>query len=256
VATTPTDRTTQWARASDGRTLCFAEYGDPAGWPVFSMHGDAGCRLLLTKPLQLGLPDLLAELRIRLIRHDRPGFGRSDRQPGRHVADTAADVYAIADALGIERFAVVGGSGGSSHALATAVLLAGQVTRLAVTAPSAPYALIGHEAFTAGMNPRVRAYIEAIRSGVAAMTTDFGREDAELRAGADRNDPNQAWISRRPSRASRVGWTMRLRTPAHGVSTLDRSPARRRSGTTRTTPRCHRSTRPGSPPTFQEPNSS
>ena len=158
------------------------------------MHGDPGCRLLLTKPLQLGLPDLLAELRIRLIRHDRPGFGRSDRQPGRHVADTAADVNAIADALGIERFAVVGGSGGTSHALATAVLLAGQVTRLAVTAPSAPYALIGREAFTAGMNPRVREYIEAIRSGVAAMTTDFGREDAELRAGADRNDPNQAWI--------------------------------------------------------------
>ena len=184
----------QWARAGDGRSMCFAEYGDPAGWPVFSMHGAPGCRLLLTAAHQLGLPDLLGELGVRLIRHDRPGLGRSDRQPGRRILDTAADVAAIADSLGIGRFAVVGGSAGTGHALAAAAALAERVTGVAVTAPAAPYAVLGHDAYTAGMNPRVVAYVEAIRNGREAMLADFGHEDAELRAGASVDDPNQAWI--------------------------------------------------------------
>jgi pimeloyl-ACP methyl ester carboxylesterase len=35
---------THVATARDGRTLTFAEWGDPAGVPVFSLHGTPGSR--------------------------------------------------------------------------------------------------------------------------------------------------------------------------------------------------------------------
>ncbi len=49
----------------------------------------------------------------RLISYDRPGYGGSDRRPGRRVADVAEDVARVADALGLDRFAVAGRSGGA-----------------------------------------------------------------------------------------------------------------------------------------------
>jgi pimeloyl-ACP methyl ester carboxylesterase len=193
-AMTSPDRTLQWASTPDGRALCFAEYGDPAGRPVFFMHGGPGCRLLSTTQRRLGYEELMAELGVRLVRHDRPGFGRSDRHRGRRMTDTAADVATIADVLGLGQFAVVGGSGGTGHALATAATLAERVSRVAVTAPAAPYAVVGHDTLTAGMSERVQAYFEAIRNGEDAMNADFGAEDAELRAGASADEPDQAWI--------------------------------------------------------------
>lgn len=135
---TSPDRTMQWAGTPDGRALCFAEYGDPVGRPVFFMHGGPGCRLLSTTQRRIGYDELIAELGVRLIRHDRPGFGRSDRHRGRRMIDTAGDVATIADVLGIGHFAVVGGSGGTGHALAAAVTSPERVGRVAVTAPAAP----------------------------------------------------------------------------------------------------------------------
>jgi pimeloyl-ACP methyl ester carboxylesterase len=69
---------------------------------------------------------------VRLIAYDRPGYGKSDRKPGRQVADGAADVSDVADALGLDRFAVLGRSGGGPHALACAALLPDRVTGVAV----------------------------------------------------------------------------------------------------------------------------
>jgi pimeloyl-ACP methyl ester carboxylesterase len=76
---------------------------------------------------------------------DRPGYGGSTRQPGRTVASVAADASALADALGWERFAVTGGSGGGPHALACAALLRDRVTRCAVTGSNSPPLLDGPE---------------------------------------------------------------------------------------------------------------
>jgi pimeloyl-ACP methyl ester carboxylesterase len=69
---------------------------------------------------------------VRLIAFDRPGYGRSDRKPGRRVADGAEDVSDIADALGLDRFAVLGRSGGGPHALACAAHMPDRITRVAV----------------------------------------------------------------------------------------------------------------------------
>ena len=49
-----------------------------------------------------------ADRGIRWVSHDRPGYGGSTPYPGRDVASAAADVASIADALGIDQFAVMG----------------------------------------------------------------------------------------------------------------------------------------------------
>ncbi len=95
------------------RTLCVLESGDPEGHAVFVLHGTPGARLQWREFVED------AEARgMRLINYDRPGYGGSDPAPGRSVLDAAHDTAAIADALGIGRFAVEGGSGGGPHALA------------------------------------------------------------------------------------------------------------------------------------------
>lgn len=81
---------------------------------------------------------VLYQRRMQLIAYDRPGYGGSDRLEGRSVADVVQDVKAIADSYGLERFAVVGRSGGAPHALACAALLPERVTRTAALVTLAP----------------------------------------------------------------------------------------------------------------------
>jgi pimeloyl-ACP methyl ester carboxylesterase len=75
---------------------------------------------------------------IRHVAYSRPGYANSGRQPGRTVADCAAQVNAIADQLGIGRFYTVGWSGGGPHALACAALLGDRVIAAATLASVAP----------------------------------------------------------------------------------------------------------------------
>lgn len=76
---------------------------------------------------------------LRLVTYARPGYGGSTPNPDREVASAAADVAAIADALGVDRFAVAGYSGGGPHALACAAMLPERVTAAATLACVAPY---------------------------------------------------------------------------------------------------------------------
>src|SRR5215471_21553090 len=119
---------------SDGRTLTVREGGDPAGFPVLSISGTPGSSTIYEPHAHDA-----AERGIRLFSYDRPGYGGSTRQKGRKVADCAADVAAVCDALGIERFCVWGISGGGPHALAAAALLPDRVVAAAALASVAPY---------------------------------------------------------------------------------------------------------------------
>jgi pimeloyl-ACP methyl ester carboxylesterase len=120
-------------RAPDGRALVAIEEGDPDGVPVLYHHGTPGSGLLYP-----AWSSDAAERGIRLIGYDRAGYGGSDRRPGRAIADVAADVAAIADALGVARFATWGVSGGGPHALACAALLGDRVVAAATFAGAAP----------------------------------------------------------------------------------------------------------------------
>jgi pimeloyl-ACP methyl ester carboxylesterase len=102
---------------SDGRTLAYAEYGDPRGKPVFFFHGMPGSRLF--RP-----PDAVTEKAgVRLITADRPGFGLSTFQPGRRFLDWPGDIAHLADHLGIHKFAVAGHSAGGAYVAACAYAL-------------------------------------------------------------------------------------------------------------------------------------
>jgi pimeloyl-ACP methyl ester carboxylesterase len=139
---------------------------------------------------------LLHQLRVRLISFDRPGYGGSDRLVGRCVADAAKDVAAVADAYGLERFAVVGRSGGGPHALACAALLPDRTTRAAVLVGLAPREAEGLDwfdgmsdsnvaEFTAAvagrhrLSPRLTAAADAIRADPASLVVRLQAEVPE-----------------------------------------------------------------------------
>ncbi len=117
----------------DKRVLTVDVSGAAHGTPVFLLHGTPGSSRG-PKPRS----SVLYRLGVQLVAYDRPGYGGSARHEHRSVADAAADVEAIADELGIERFSVIGRSGGGPHALACAALLGSRVTRTAVLVSVAP----------------------------------------------------------------------------------------------------------------------
>jgi pimeloyl-ACP methyl ester carboxylesterase len=126
----------------DGRRLAVLEAGVPDGRAVLVHNGTPNSRLLYEREVRL------AERQgIRIISYDRPGYGGSDRDPGRSVASCAQDVRAIAGALGIERLAVWGISGGGPHAIACAALLPDLVPAVAVLASIAPWDADGLDYF-------------------------------------------------------------------------------------------------------------
>lgn len=125
---------TRTVQTPDGRTLEVHEEGDLSGLAVIVHHGTPMSGLQYAPHV-----DLAREQGIRLVGYDRPGYGGSSRHAGRTVADCAADVHAIADALGLERFASWGVSGGGPHVLACAALCDERLTAVASLAAVAPY---------------------------------------------------------------------------------------------------------------------
>ncbi|HKH87682.1 MAG TPA: alpha/beta hydrolase [Acidimicrobiales bacterium] len=117
----------------DGRDLAWLEVGDPAGVPVFVFHGTPGSRLLVTTSDEVG-----RSAGARLICPDRPGYGLSSFQPGRRLVDWPGDVAALADHLGIDRFAVMGLSGGGPHSAVCAALLHDRVSTAAIVSGVGP----------------------------------------------------------------------------------------------------------------------
>lgn len=117
----------------DGRELAYAEWGDPSGAPVLHFHGIPGSRL------ERHFDDrIYRKLGIRYVTSDRPGYGRSTPSPGRAFLDWPRDVEQLVDALGIERFRVVGVSGGGPFALATAHEMPDRIERMAIVSGVGP----------------------------------------------------------------------------------------------------------------------
>jgi pimeloyl-ACP methyl ester carboxylesterase len=117
----------------DGRRLGYAEYGDPHGQPIFYFHGFHGSRL------EAGIAGGAASrMGARIVAPDRPGYGLSDFKPGRAIADWPDDAIQLADALDIERFAVLGVSGGGPYALACALKVPQRLTTVGILSGLGP----------------------------------------------------------------------------------------------------------------------
>jgi pimeloyl-ACP methyl ester carboxylesterase len=110
-----TEKLNQQVRLTDGRRLGFAEYGDLEGRPVFYFHGWPSSRL---EP-RTG-QTICADMGVRMIAPDRPGYGLSDFKPRRIILDWVADVSELAEHLTLKDFAVLGVSGGGPYAVACA----------------------------------------------------------------------------------------------------------------------------------------
>jgi pimeloyl-ACP methyl ester carboxylesterase len=149
----------------DGATLHVYDTAPAAGddrLAVFWHHGTPN----------LGAPPapLFAEsdrLGIRWVSYDRPGYGGSTPCPGRSVGSAAGYVAAVADSLGIERFGLMGHSGGGPHALACGALLADRAVAVVSGAALAPFDAEGLDWF-AGMVPAGVASLGAAAEGRAA----------------------------------------------------------------------------------------
>ena len=151
-------------KLADGRTLHAYDTGE-ADRPltVFYHHGTPNVGEL-PRPL-FGDGDRLG---IRWVGYDRPGYGGSTPHPGRDIASAAADAADIADELGIERFAVMGHSGGTMHALACSALLRNRVMAALCVASLAPLDAEGLDCF-AGMAPSGLAELRAAVEGRQAL---------------------------------------------------------------------------------------
>lgn len=110
-----TPRRDNEVQLADGRKLAYAEFGDGRGVPAFYFHGWPGSRLEAAP-----FDDAAARIGVRLIALDRPGYGGSTFKRKRSIGAWPRDVAAVAAALSIERFAVIGLSGGGPYALACA----------------------------------------------------------------------------------------------------------------------------------------
>ena len=116
---------------ADGRTLAYTD-GDPDGTPVVLFHGAPGSRGFRPRDAQTRAAG------VRLVTFDRPGYDGSDAVAAPTLLGVARDVLELADALGLERFAVVAWSGGAPAAVATAFAAPERVTALALVSGPGP----------------------------------------------------------------------------------------------------------------------
>ncbi|MCX8558427.1 MULTISPECIES: alpha/beta fold hydrolase [Mycolicibacterium] len=129
----------------EDRQIGFAEFGNPQGRAVFWLHGTPGAR----RQIPTEARSFAARKNIRLIGIDRPGIGSSTPHQYENVLGFTDDLRTIADTLGINRFAVIGLSGGGPYTLATAAAMPDRVVMAAVLGGVAP--LIGEDGISSGL---------------------------------------------------------------------------------------------------------
>ena len=145
----------------DGQHVAIAEYGQPEGEPVFFCHGWPASRL------QAGLLHNEAlELGARIIAPDRPGIGFSPAQKGRRLRDWPALIDGLADTLGLDRFRILGVSGGGPYALAAAWGLPERAIAAAVVCTAPPLA---EREDVSGLSPAYRWMLATYRRRPSAL---------------------------------------------------------------------------------------
>jgi pimeloyl-ACP methyl ester carboxylesterase len=206
----------------DGRTLEYADLGEASGTPVLFFPGTPG-----TAGQGVVLADAVREHRIRLVAVSRPGYGASTTSPP-GLSSVAADACELADELGVERFAVLGASGGGPFALAVAAAAPHRVTCVAVHAAPGSYADVAPE--TLGEDDRRALALAAAGDVAGAMRLEGVAAEAEMGGLRELSDadfsaalasmvpPGESWLDRHP--AAKVAFQADFRraiTPIDGA---------------------------------------
>jgi pimeloyl-ACP methyl ester carboxylesterase len=168
--------------------LAYAEAGVPEGAPVLSCHGTPSCRF----------PDRWANSAEAagacFMQPDRPGYGRSDFNPENSLHEWARDVAELADARGLDRFAVLGTSGGGPYAAACAAVLADRVTAVGLVCGVGPFWDVPEvdACATEASGGWIRELIDLARRDPDAAVA-HAREECELDAQMVDRDPAE-WV--------------------------------------------------------------
>jgi len=161
----------------DGRTVRVRELGPIQGFPVVHLHGIPSSCLEFAHHAPV-----LADRDVRLISIERPGYGASDPGDFASVAAWVGDLEHVADALELDRFNLLGFSGGGVFALAGAAALPARVDRVSVVGCPAPFT--GRE-FLDGMAPQNRALWMLAREGRVALAAALAPMASDPSALAD-----------------------------------------------------------------------
>jgi pimeloyl-ACP methyl ester carboxylesterase len=156
LGVTTSAQSIEWVTRPGGRRVAYAQFGASDGTPVLFCHGWMASRLTRH-------PDdrLTASLGVRLVTVDRAGIGQSDPDSAKTLLSSAEDLRAVADELELERFAVLGHSGGGPYAFACARTLPERVARLAIVSGFAPF---DRPDAYAGMSSRMRGFVKLLRA--------------------------------------------------------------------------------------------
>jgi len=130
----------QRIRSMDGRFLSFMSLGDSNGAPVMYFHGTPSSA---AEARLFGTSDDIARHGLHLIAIDRPGSAASTFYRGRRILDWASDVGEVADKLGLDRFSVLGYSGGGPYALACAYAIGDRLTSVTTVSGTGPFDVPG-----------------------------------------------------------------------------------------------------------------
>ncbi len=122
-------------RLQDGRAVKLRVLGAEDGVPVMALHGTPGSRLKFD-----GAHEAARTCGVRIIAVDRWGYGGTDAPVRPALANYGDDLAEVADALGIERFGLIGISGGGPFAAMAAGRLGARVTAVALVGPVGPLA--------------------------------------------------------------------------------------------------------------------
>lgn len=132
-------KTDNQIKLNDGCAVGYAEYGDLAGKPVMHFHGTPSSRFEADNP---DLDAIAERLHVRFIVPDRPGHGLSDWKP--YTVVSYPDIVAqFADKLGLDRFALIGLSGGGRFVAACAWKIPQRLTTAIIVSGTAPFDLPG-----------------------------------------------------------------------------------------------------------------
>ncbi len=174
---------------ADGRMLAYQEYGAPDGKPIFYFHGHPGSRLDWAA---FDSRDAATELNARVVAVERPGHGLSDFKRNREILDWPDDVAELADTLEVDRFGVLGISGGGPYAAACAFKIPERVTTTAIVCGMGPAEATGAKTgtawkFAAGRSSLMRTIVLTLMSfGLRKKPETFISQMHDALNGADK----------------------------------------------------------------------
>lgn len=121
----------------NNQQIGYAEYGDCEGMPIFYFHGFPGSRL---EPGYL--QDIALANHFRLIGVDRPGMGLSSNNPTHSILSWPDHIESFADYLGINKFSIIGLSGGAPFVAACAYKIPYRLNRAVIVSGMAPFEIM------------------------------------------------------------------------------------------------------------------